>query len=539
MEQAIQTKKNVTRRRLTYFFILVVGTAVLMNIYTVLYSGIYYFRYQSANRQIPVFRQYYSEIDQAVSSMDDYVVNEADRDYELAVAALKTAQESLSSLKSRVQDALITRELLDIEDMTAILEERMKDVNNAMVLYHTTGKEAFQDVTDSYENVMSVYRAIQDEYNPLSEMLLDSTEKIYQTMQKNSILGIGVFVTVFLVSGMLMFSQIKYIHRSISIPINELIRSAEEIQRGNFEGAVISLRENTIDEGMALLIRVFNKMTEQLKRQIETLQENARVQRQLQESRFKELQMQINPHFMFNTLNMIADFAYLENAGQTIVLLNKTAKIFRFSLDFSGKTVNLSREIEELKNYIYIQQQRFGKRIRFVFKIEEDVPDIKIPALILQPLVENSITHGVGMMTSNAEIAGELRHCQEEKKICIVIWDNGEGMSESKLEQVVSDMKSYSVQSAKIGLGNVYLRLKMFFKDCVMMEVKSTQGGGTAVAIEIAYDKEGKSCIDWRRDPETIRGFFGRREKKRLQNLPCFFVSDEKLRKRYFSGRDL
>ena len=427
----------------------------------------------------PVFRQYYSEIDQAVSSMDDYVVNEADRDYELAVAALKTAQESLSSLKSRVQDALITRELLDIEDMTAILEERMKDVSNAMVLYHTTGKEAFQDVTDSYENVMSVYRAIQDEYNPLSEMLLDSTEKIYQTMQKNSILGIGVFVTVFLVSGMLMFSQIKYIHRSISIPINELIRSAEEIQRGNFEGAVISLRENTIDEGMALLIRVFNKMTEQLKRQIETLQENARVQRQLQESRFKELQMQINPHFMFNTLNMIADFAYLENAGQTIVLLNKTAKIFRFSLDFSGKTVNLSREIEELKNYIYIQQQRFGKRIRFVFKIEEDVPDIKIPALILQPLVENSITHGVGMMTSNAEIAAELRHCQEEKKICIVIWDNGEGMSESKLEQVVSDMKSYSVQSAKIGLGNVYLRLKMFFKDCVMMEVKSTGRGNS------------------------------------------------------------
>ncbi len=496
MEQAIQTKKNFTQKRLTYFFILVVGTAVLMNIYTALYSGIYYFRYQSANRQIPVFRQYYSEIDQVISSMDDYVVNETDSDYELAVATLETAQESLNSLKDSVEDALITRELLDLTDMTVILKKQMENVNDAMNLYHTTGKEAFEGVTDSYEKVTSVYTAIQDEYDPLSEMLLDDTEEIYQTMQKNSILGIGVFIVVFLISGVLMFSQIKYIHHSISGPINELIHSAEEIQQGNFEGAVISLKENTIDEGMLLLIQVFNKMTEQLKLQIETLKENVRVQRQLQESRFKELQMQINPHFMFNTLNMIADFAYLENARQTIVLLNKTAKIFRFSLDFSGKTVNLSREIEELNNYIYIQQQRFGKRIRFLVKMEEDFPDIKIPALILQPLVENSITHGVGMLTSNAEIAIELTHNQKEKKISILIQDNGEGMSQSKLEQVVKDMRSYTTQSAKIGLGNVYLRLKMFFEDHVLMEVKSKEGWGTTVMIEIGYDKEEVSCID-------------------------------------------
>lgn len=133
MEQAIQTKKNFTQKRLTYFFILAVGTAVLMNIYTALYSGIYYFRYQSANRQIPVFRQYYSEIDQVISSMDDYVVNETDSDYELAVATLETAQESLNSLKDSVEDALITRELLDLTDMTVILKKQMENVKDAMI----------------------------------------------------------------------------------------------------------------------------------------------------------------------------------------------------------------------------------------------------------------------------------------------------------------------------------------------------------------------------------------------------------------------
>lgn len=80
----------------------------------------------------------------------------------------------------------------------------------------------------------SVYTAIQDEYDPLSEMLLDDTEEIYQTMQKNSILGIGVFIVVFLISGVLMFSQIKYIHHSISGPINELISQRRRDSAGKF-----------------------------------------------------------------------------------------------------------------------------------------------------------------------------------------------------------------------------------------------------------------------------------------------------------------
>lgn len=496
MEQHTKKALNFTQKRLTCFFILVVGTAVFMNIYTVFFSSIYYLRYQSATRQIPVFRTYYETLKQSFQALDDYLVNEDHSDYTLSLQTLEESEKFLSSLLDDVHDAQISREVFDLMDMSSILKEKIISVGAAMDRYHQTGKIAFSTVTQQYQDVLSVHTAILDEYEPFLEMLLDHTETVYQEMQQKSFLGIAVFAVVFLASGMLMFSQIRYIHHSIAGPINELIHAAEQVWLGKFDCALISLKEQSADEGMLLLVKVFNKMVRQVKQQIETLKENARVQKQLQESRFKELQMQINPHFMFNTLNMISDFAYLENAEKTVVLLNKTAKMFRFSLDFSGKTVTLSREIAELHNYIYIQQQRFGKRIHFLLNIDENCPDLKLPALTLQPLVENAITHGVGMLTSNAEIKIETRYESASRTVSLIIQDNGEGMSPSALDHVLNQMYTYTTQNAKIGLGNVYLRLKMFFKDRVRMNIESTEGQGTAVTIEIQYKEEESICTD-------------------------------------------
>lgn len=490
MEQCTKRALNFTQKRLTCFFILVVGTAVLMNIYTVFFSSVYYLRYQSANRQIPVFRTYYSVLKHSLQSLDDYLVSEDISDYEISLEMLEESTESLFSLLDSIHDPLISREIFDLLDMSDILKNNIISVGSAMNLYHQTEKTTFSIVAQQYQEVQSISTAIFDEYEPFLEMLLNHTETIYQEMQNKSFLGIVVFIIVFIASGILMFSQIKYIHHSISGPINELIHAANQVQLGKFDSAIISLKECSTDEGMLLLIKVFNKMVRQVKEQIETLKENARVQKLLQESRFKELQMQINPHFMFNTLNMISDFAYLENAEKTVILLNKTAKMFRFSLDFSGKTVTLIREMEELHNYIYIQQQRFGKRIRFLIEQDQNCPDFKIPALILQPLVENCITHGVGMLTSNAEIRIKTTYDSNKHMVSLIVQDNGEGMNPSVLEHVLNQMHSYTIQNAKIGLGNVYLRLKIFFEDRVFMKIESAEGQGTTVTIEIQYQEK-------------------------------------------------
>lgn len=496
MRRKENTKANFTQKRLTYFFILVVGTALLMNIYTTLFTCFHYFRYQSANRLIPAFRDYYQSIDLVMQNLNNYLVDEKVSDYESAIDNLNDSMEYLGSLALSINDSEITREILDLSHMTEILREQMVSVNEAMNLYHEEEKEAFHVATEKFQEVQGIYTAIQDEYDRFSEMLFEYTEEVYLKMNHKYFVSILIFLVIFFVSAILMFRQVKYIHDSISGPVNQLIHAAEQVQLGHFDEAKITLKDHSIDEGMMLLIQVFNKMTDQVKLQIETLKENVRVQKELQESRFKELQMQINPHFMFNTLNMISDFAYLENAEKTIVLLNKTAKMFRFSLDFSGKTVTLSKEIEELGNYLYIQQQRFGKRIHFVLDLDENCPDLKIPALILQPLVENAITHGVGMLTSNAQISIRSVNDAGSDTCHLIIQDNGEGMSESKRAQVENEMRAYTMQNAKIGLGNVYLRLKMFFGDKVSMNLESSPGQGTKITISINYAKEETRCIE-------------------------------------------
>ena len=110
--------------------------------------------------------------------------------------------------------------------------------------------------------------------------------------------------------------------------------------------------------------------------------------------------------------------------------------------------------------------------------------------------MENSITHGVGMLTANAEISIQSINDTKNQTCHLIIQDNGEGMSESKREQVEREMLSYTIQNAKIGLGNVYMRLKMSFGDNVSMTLDSLQGQATKITIKIHYDKEESICID-------------------------------------------
>ena len=237
---------------------------------------------------------------------------------------------------------------------------------------------------------------------------------------------------------------------------------------------------------MQMLYEVFYSMVQKLKLQIDTLEQNMKYQRELQESRFKELQMQINPHFMFNTLNMLTETAYLEDAQETAELLKLTAKMFRYSLDFSGRQVSLFREMEELGNYVAIQEKRYGERIHFIFDLDERFHSLKVPALILQPLVENAVTHGCGNKIQDAEISIITRYYEKDKRAEISVKDNGCGMEPQIKEQVLMDIEKYKAEnSSKIGLGNVFMRMKILFGERLELSLKSEKNKGTEVVFTI------------------------------------------------------
>lgn len=250
---------------------------------------------------------------------------------------------------------------------------------------------------------------------------------------------------------------------------------------------------------MGRLHQVYNSMIRRIQRQVMEIRQNAstmerlknqelenlRISNLLKASELKALQMQINPHFLFNTLNMISQTAYLESAEQTAGLLGKTARLLRYSLDHSGREVTLAKEIKILGNYVELQEQRFGERISFSFDLDESLHQIHVPSLLLQPLVENCITHGVGMKGEDAKITICTRYDSEHQSGRIVIADNGEGMSQETLERVRREMQENDKIGQKIGLSNVYLRLMIFFNRRATMDIFSVEGEGTRIEITV------------------------------------------------------
>ena len=259
-----------------------------------------------------------------------------------------------------------------------------------------------------------------------------------------------------------------------------------------------------------MLIQVFNMMAQQIKSQIKIIEEDAKTkvlyQKQkveklkilnlLRTSELKSLQMQMNPHFLFNTLNMIAKTAYIEEAEKTVFLLKKTSQLLRYSLDYMGKSVTLGQELESLGNYVYLQEQRFGKRILFEFDLDESFHQTKIPCLILQPLVENSIIHGVGAFVEGGRVLIQTKYEQKSGRGLIRIADNGCGMDGQTLALVRERLSSDEEQREKLGLANVCRRLQIFFEERANMEIRSTALKGTAVEIMVPVKERDEENVE-------------------------------------------
>ena len=205
--------------------------------------------------------------------------------------------------------------------------------------------------------------------------------------------------------------------------------------------------------------------------------------------------MQINPHFLFNTLNLISQTAYVEGADQTSALLDSTSALLRYTLDNASREVSIYRELEILDIYVSILEKRFAGRIRFFFDLDERFHDQKVPALIFQPLVENAINHGVGMYLEGGEVHICTEYFPDRNRGRICVWDNGAGLSQDEAKEVNQRMKEVKEGEARIGLANVYARLQAFFQGRATMEIYSEPAVRTQIVIEIPVDETVRAQI--------------------------------------------
>lgn len=299
--------------------------------------------------------------------------------------------------------------------------------------------------------------------------------------------------------GFVMFLT-KILSNALVSPAVLLAQCARKIAKNDFTGEDPSVENR--DE-MGELVRAFNKMKRSTKGYIDTLKENHRMsellhreeiervemEKQLSGARLELLKSQINPHFLFNTLNMIACMAKLEEAVTTERMISSMGSLFRYNLKTSEQIVTLARELKVVQDYMYIHQMRFGSRILYSCDLKVDAEQAMIPAFTLQPVVENAMVHGLSKKEQGGRV--HVRIWEQGNRLVISVADTGLGMSEERLAEVTEAMKERRTSRIGIGLGNIYKRIHMMYKQGEF-RIASIEGRGTVIQMFIPQEKHNR-----------------------------------------------
>ncbi len=275
-----------------------------------------------------------------------------------------------------------------------------------------------------------------------------------------------------------------FISHGITKPLKKLEELMNEIKNENFN---IHMEYKGKDE-IAILSENFNLMVDRLNQLIHENYQTKIHESELmfleKEAQLNALQQQINPHFLYNTLESIKWMAYKIDALDICNMATALGKFFRGAITTSKDFITIQQEIEHLKNYIYIQKIRYQGKLDVVLQISDEITGYKTIKLILQPVVENAIIHGIEKMKSGGLIT--IRGYKLEQSIYFEIEDNGVGMdfsTLSKLKEEILFSANSEHKKAHVGLNNVYKRLKLYFGEKSTFEFLSEEGKGTLVKI--------------------------------------------------------
>ena len=274
---------------------------------------------------------------------------------------------------------------------------------------------------------------------------------------------IGVLLSIFIA---------YFLAKQITHPIKHLINNMRQVEEGNL---AISIEENSIYE-LQELNDSFNNMVIQI---VNLLQKTKESQKRIYEAEKESLQSQINPHFLFNTLNTIKSIAKLNDQQDIYTISIKLGKLLRSSIYNNETNVKLEKSLELVQSYLTIQKLRFSDKLEIEYDIDESLLQIETPKLIIQPLVENAIIHGLSPKMGKWFLKLEIKKINNYIEInCI---DNGIGFEDTNK---MSNIESFA-NTNHVGIYNVYKRLKLEYNDNASLTFKKRSVEGTIATIKI------------------------------------------------------
>lgn len=274
----------------------------------------------------------------------------------------------------------------------------------------------------------------------------------------------------------------SYVSKRVSKPFEKLEGSLKKIEAGNMDVV--------IDVTGAYEVRHLGKTIQKMTNQIKKLMADIVMEHEAKrKSELDSLQAQINPHFLYNTLDIVVWMIENERQQDASRVVTALARFFRISLSKGHRIISVKNEIEHVENYLVIQKMRYKNRFEFTIKADEDVRELATIKLVLQPLVENAIYHGMEFMDGDGEI--HIRAYRDDKQLLLSVRDNGLGMTPEKVQTLLNGEVKPTGKGSGTGVGNVNQRVQLYFGKEYGLEIISEPDEGTEMLIHlpiVAYE---------------------------------------------------
>lgn len=335
-----------------------------------------------------------------------------------------------------------------------ILQGDLSKIENA-----SQGNEVLFQVSQQKYNL--------DAYSIMPQEILRQNQK----MLTQNLMLIAAIMTVVVIIVM------SYVTKTLTKPLEQLGTTIATIRCGKTDMRV----EYTADDEIGKLGKEFNEMLDEIQRLIGIEYESQLL---LNKAEYKALQAQINPHFLYNTLDTMSSIASIQNCEIVSSLCQSLSNIFRYSLDMKHPYSTVVKEINHLKNYIFVMNVRMREEVKYSFHIEEEVLQDSVPRISIQPLVENALNHG--LKNKHGDKLIEVSATGKDGMLELSVRDNGVGMDCEEINRRLKENNKDTVEAGtSIGIHNINARMKMLYGEEYGVTVESVIGEGTTVTLRI------------------------------------------------------
>ena len=446
-----------------------------------------------------IYNQFYSMIDSQFD-MIDFSIKLESINNRLSLGYMYQRFDQLEGISESIKEARKNNELLKMSsgrpsrsavDYYNMVETYLDECSHLAALMNQTKNEIRQigsyskseDLLEQFKTVQYIISYININFKTVfsEEVTRIRAEEVKISLQHNRIFTIIILLLA--VASLISFFYVKSIFKT-AMQLKTMTAFASQIRNNPYTREEIQIHSN--DE-LALFALAFDEMIKTIQKQMVEIEDNAQIRERLKNAEIERLEMngalqtshlqllqsRINPHFLFNTLNMIKSTAASEEAMASYDLIETTSALLHYNLTKLSTPVLVSEEIESVRNYISLQEKRFGNRISYRMDLGEWEKVQYMPAIILQPLIENAITHGLKDVAEGGEIIISVK--MDDNRLILIIIDNGEGFDDEKRQQILRECQSKDIIS-RIGLRNVFQRLYYFYQGDIDFVLESKPG---------------------------------------------------------------